>query len=731
MGRDDPAGGGGEGARAGVLPRARRDVEVTEQVYYGKPCYVLKDPTTLRYYRLRPPEYTIWRMLNGKNALDDVQKVLAERFPQEEFDRQAILNFLIMLRGASLLEAAGPEATEYLLKRKGMQRGFVKKLYREFLFYRIPLLDPDKLLGWLERRWGRVIFSRAMQAAAAVVLLGGLTIVAANLEKFSQRQPILSWINLLYMIPALMVIKVVHEFGHGLACKHFGGEVHEMGVMFLVFMPCAYCDVSDAWMIGEKRKRMWITAAGIVVEVLLAAAAAWVWGATQPKTVLNQLALNVMLAASVNTLLFNGNPLLRYDGYYFLMDLMEMPNLKQKGSGYLWYLLQRHVLGVEGAAQPLDVEEREVAVAGYALASGVYRWVVMFGIAALVWRFLDPYGWGVVGAVLALGCVINALVAPAVRLVRYVWEQRDRMHVRVATAALLAAAAAGGAIAVLALPVEQSVEGQCVLRPAQLHPVYVTRAGFLQAGSRGELVRDGQRVEAGQELLRLSDPQLETQVKDLALQLQQVEIERDRALQARASREVREQLEARRRGVQAQYEQAKENVGKLVIRAPTQGVVQVRTREPLANLLGSFLPVGTAVLAVYEPGEFEAVTAISHRDIGRVQVGQKAAVKLWSLDGQEFQSQVRDKPGEPVRRMSSAAFSTAFGGEVATMPAASQQEALVPADVTYELELPLRDDTGFLRDGLVGRAKLIVEKKTLGWTVYVWLLQTLRQDLRL
>ena len=151
-------GSGEQGERA--LPKARVDVEITEQVYFGKSCYVLKDPATLRYYRLRPPEYTIYKMLDGKNRMEDVQKALAERFPSEEFDGQAIMSFIVMLRGGNLLQGAGPDDAEYLLKRRDMQkRGFFKKIRQEFLFYRIPLLSsfPFPILTWRPRLLYRCI----------------------------------------------------------------------------------------------------------------------------------------------------------------------------------------------------------------------------------------------------------------------------------------------------------------------------------------------------------------------------------------------------------------------------------------------------------------------------------------------------------------------------------------------------------------------------------------------
>ena len=715
-----------------VLPPARRDVEITEQVYYGKPCYVLKDPASLRYYRLRPPEYTIYQMLDGDCTMEQILRTLAQRYPDEEYDQQSVMSFMVMLRSANLLVVSGESSAEYLLQRKKLlTRGFFKRLRTEFLFYRIPILDPDRLLDGMRGTIGPLIFNRFTAVLVWLVLIGAVAVVISSVDKLALRQPLLSWINLLYLAPALFVIKIIHEFGHGLAAKHFGSEVHEMGLMFLVFMPMMYCDVSDAWMLSEKRKRMWITAAGIVVEITLAALAAYVWHVTEPKTVINQFALNVMFVASINTLLFNGNPLLRYDGYYFMMDLVEIPNLKQKGNGYLWYLFQRYVLGLDRAPQPIDVQGREPGVLGYAICSAVYRWFIMAAIVTTLWTMLEPKGWGVLGAIMALGCIYNAFVAPIGKFVKFVFGQRHHIHIRVAAAVALIVVVGGCIYGFLLLPTEDSREAQCVVRPAQAQRLYVVQPGFVPLEPAEGFVKDGDRVKAGEVLLTLSEPELEHEVRDLGLELRQKEIAwKTEVASGAAGQSSAEQIKAEVEGLRARYERAQANRDKLRLVAPLDGVVQVHTNRPLAQLQGSYLPLQAPVFTVYAPDRFEAVAAVNHRQYGAIEVGQAVEIRLWALDGETFETKVEVKPPQPVRVMSSPAFSTAFGGEVETI-ATSAEEAMEPAVNTYEIVLPITGLQSRLRDGMVGRAKIILEKKSLGRAAYLWLITTLKQDLRL
>ncbi|MBN1764799.1 MAG: hypothetical protein JW860_06040 [Sedimentisphaerales bacterium] len=714
-----------------ALPRARNDVEITEQVYYGKPCYVLKDPTTLRYYRLRPPEYTIYQNLDGKRNMEDIQKILMERFPNEEFDAQSVMSFIIMLRGANLLRIKGDSDTEFLLQRKNiLTRSIFQKIRQEYLFFRVPLFDPDKFLTSLNQKIGGFIYSRSSAIMLLVFLGGALGLVISNIDKFSQRQPIFDPYNMMYLAPAILLIKFIHEFGHGLTSKHFGSEVHEMGFLLLVFMPCFYCDVSDAWMLPEKKRRMWITAGGIVVEITLAGLAAYIWALTESKTVINQFALNVMLAASLNTLLFNGNPLLRYDGYYFVMDLLEIPNLKQKGTSYLWYLGQRYVLGMKNASMPIDVEGRTFTVAGFAICSTIYRWFIMIAITTMVWKFLDPYGWGVIGAIMALGCIYNALITPLWRFAKYMYNQWHFTEIKPATAIIILIVIAGAFYGLMLLPVEQSVEAQCVLRPAEMIPIYVNQPGFILAGNNQHWPREGQTVKQDDVLIRLSDPRLEYEVADLKLQIQQETLRLDQYRRGGYTEEEA-QSQASLIALRKQFERSQQKLQHLTIKAPRDGILQIRTSEPLETLDGRFLPLQSELFSIYPLGRFEAVAAISHRDNGLIEKDQDVQIRLWSLPSEIIESKVKEKPPTPVLKMSSPVFSTIFGGGVATMPATNIEEAVEPADNTYELVIPIAGTDLRLRDGLVGKAKIIVQKRTLAGAFYLKLIRTLRQDIRL
>ena len=717
----------------GILPKARTDLEITEQVYYGNPCYVIKDPTTLRYYRLRPPEYTIFNMLDGKTTIEDVLKTLAERFPDESFDAQAVMSFIVMMRGGNLLIGSGENTTDFLLKRKKqLTRSLFQKIKTEYMFFKIPLIDPDKLLGKMDRTIGRVIFSKGMIIFTILMFIGAFYLLLSNIDNLGGRQPLLSWSNLLFLFPALFCIKIIHEFGHGLVAKHFGTEVHEMGLLFLVFMPAMYCDVSDAWMINEKHKRVWITAAGIAVEVFLAAMATWLWAMTVPGNVLNQFALNVMLAASINTLMFNGNPLLRYDGYYFVMDMVEIPNMKQKSTQYLMYLGKKYVLGMKNTEKPIDLDNREASIFSYAILSTIYRWFIMFAIIAMVWTFLDPYGWGVVGGVLAISSIYASLVLPIFKFFGFLRKQWDSLNVHPVTAGLIVILIVGAIVGVSWIPLEQSVDTQCIIRPADLTVLYVNRPGFVSfKGSDLPIPYDGMPVKAGDVIMRLQDPMLTYGIKDLELQKRQTEIKIKDAVKKGMDVEEKQLMEEYH-AVELQLERAMSELSRLELRSPIDGVVMLRSPLPIDWMDGKFMDVGTELISVGKPDKFEAIAAVKAQDMEFTQVGLNAQIKLWALDNMIFNSTVESIPDTKVQVLSSPAFATIFKGDIPTEPSTDEEKLLKPSSNIYELELPISaEDSKLMRDGLTGRIKIIYEDKTLGQTFLSWLYRTLRLDLGL
>src|SRR4029450_9491912 len=250
------------------------------------------------------------------------------------------------------------------------------------------------------------------------VLLFGLTalsLVFVQFDEFSRRLPNFHSFfgpqNWFYLAITMAVVKVLHEFGHGLSCKHFGGECHELGAMMLVFTPALYCNVSDSWMLPNKWHRAAIGAAGMYVELFLAALATFLWWFSTPG-LFNHIMLSVMFICSVSTVVFNGNPLLRFDGYYILMDLLEIPNLRHKATeitrGFFVWLC----LGIEQPENPFLPHQYQWAFGAYTIAAVIYRWLVVFSIVFFLNKVFEPYGLKIIGQLIGLSGFVGLIGQP-------------------------------------------------------------------------------------------------------------------------------------------------------------------------------------------------------------------------------------------------------------------------------------------------------------------------------
>ena len=329
-----------------------------------------------------------------------------------------------------------------------------------------------------------------------------------HFETFRSKLPdyheFFSFKTVVYLWAALGVVKVIHEFGHGLSCKVFGGEVHEMGALFLCLSPALYCNVSDAWTLPNKWHRIVISAAGIYVELIIASAATFVWWNTPSHPFVNNLALSLMVVCSVSTIVFNANPLMRYDGYYVLADWLEIPNLRERSNRFLTNQFLEHCLGVETIPEPYMQLGRRILFVTYAVASYIYRWVVTFSILYFMDSFLKPYKLEVISHFLAFAALVSMVGWPVYRMGKNLHKRGrlpDMKRWRVVTTSVVFTAIILF-VCLVPIPIGR-IRGQALIQPVpdDSASVFVKYPGILE-----ELkVRAGQQVEEGDELARFSN----------------------------------------------------------------------------------------------------------------------------------------------------------------------------------------------------------------------------------
>ncbi|MGE5193155.1 MAG: hemolysin D, partial [Deltaproteobacteria bacterium] len=351
----DPSRASSSGLDRPLALRRRPDVFAVPQMFSGQRLWALKDPVTLRYFHLRDEEYWVFQALDGHASLAGIQRNFEKNFAPRRLTLSHLQTFLGMLHQEGLILAEAPGQAGELLDRAGkLKRQKLLAALSNVLAIRFRGIDPQRFLDWILFRFGWLISAWSV-ALGAFVVVAAVALVLTKFDAVLARMPdvdsFLTPTTVIWLTVAMALVKILHELGHGLTCRFFGAECHELGLMFLVFTPCLYCNVSDSWMLESKWRRAAIGAAGVGVELVLAAACTLLWWFSEPG-LLNSLCLNVMLICSAGTLLFNGNPLMRYDGYYILADLVEVPNLSQAATATIRELLGDWLLGIP--ARPED-----------------------------------------------------------------------------------------------------------------------------------------------------------------------------------------------------------------------------------------------------------------------------------------------------------------------------------------------------------------------------------------
>ncbi len=495
--------------------RLRRDLVIEAQKYEGRTYHVVKDPVSLRYYRLKDNEYFLLTFLDGKHTLEEAQKEYEKRYRPDRLKLEDVEAFGQQLINAGLAQNESPRAGKQLYEqRKKRRRSEWMQTLTNILYIKIPVFDPDWLLKRM-LRWVGWIFSLTFFGLSVALMLAAAGLVATHFETFRSKLPeqhmFFRFQTIAYMWAALGAVKIIHEFGHGLSCKVFGGEVHEMGALLLCLSPALYCNVSDAWTLPNKWHRIIISAAGIYVELVIAAIATFVWWNSGAYPFINNLSLSLMVVCSVSTVVFNANPLMRYDGYYVLADLLEIPNLRERSNRFLKNLTLEYCLGIEVVPEPYMALWRRILFVSYAVGSYIYRWVVTFAILWFLYSFLRPYKLEVISQMLALGAAGSMAGWPLYRLGKSIYK-RGRVPDMKKWRVLASATVLIGLILFACLvPVPVSrIRGPALVQadPTATSRIYVRRDGILTKLN----VRPGDHVEKGEILAEFRDPELDAEL---------------------------------------------------------------------------------------------------------------------------------------------------------------------------------------------------------------------------
>ena len=599
--------------------------------------------------------------MDGQRTVDDLWRLALRHLGENAPTQDELIQLLGQLHNADLLASNLPPDALELFDRG--ERGVAQKRRRSWMnpmAVRIPLWDPGAFLDRYAAVWGR-LWSPAGGLLWLLVVLPALVLLPGAWPELTENvsDRVLQANNLLLIVLVFPLIKALHELGHATATRASGGEVHDMGVMLLVLMPVPYVDASSATVLRSRWSRALVGAAGMLVEIFIAAVAFYFWLAVEPGLV-RAVCFNVILVAGVSTLVFNGNPLLRYDAYYILADLIEVPNLAQQSARYWGYLAERYLLRVPDAASPAGSRSEALWFLFYGLASTIYRLMVTIAIALFIGtRFFF------IGVVLALWAVTMMAVMPVVRVLRQLQTRPALRERRRKVFVFGGAFAALALVFVLAVPVPSRVQAEGV--------VWLPEQSALHAGANGFFSRfeatPGSAVKAGQPLLASYDPTLDARLRSLEARVAELEANYQiEFVTDRARAEIaREQLETERGALRRDQLRARG----LNLAAPNDGIFTVvqaadmpgryfKQGEVLGYVLGAARPVvrvlveqavvdsiasGTRAIELRAAGQAERV--VTGRIVRQVPAGgdESPSRALLSPGGGRIAADPRDPQG--------------------------------------------------------------------------------------
>lgn len=659
--------------RPRLLPHAR----IYPHTYRGQRWYVLQDSTGGRYHRLSPGAYGFVSRMDGKLTVqqlwDDACRIGGDTIPTQD----EVVELMMQLHSNDLLHCdVTPDAAELFERYSKRRKLKWKQWITQPMSLRIPLINPDYFLTrWAHRlTW---VFGTAGVLLWLAVVLPSLVLAGQNWDELTVNMSdhVLATSNLLVLALVFPIVKAFHELGHGFATKVWGGAVHEMGLMFLMFAPVPYVDASAASTFRSKRQRAVVGAAGMLVELFLAALAMYVWVLVEPGVV-RAIAFNVMLIAGISTVIVNGNPLLRYDGYYILSDLIEIPNLGQRGQRYLVYLSDRYLFGAKELESPDETLSEKRWLAGYTIASWFYRVFVTVSIILFV---ADKFF--IFGVLMAIWGAFGLFIMPLWKAGKHLQESPTLHRYRARAIKISVAFIATILLLGTLVPVPLRTQAEGV--------VWLPDQAMVRSGVNGTfkrwLVAPGSQVRKGMPLLLMEDPLL---TSELAVARSKVA-----EAQARFNTEqfgdsvqaevMLQQLEYEKRAL----ERANERYARLVIRSEIDGVLTVPNSQ---DMEGKYFKKGELLGYILDRQQLIAKVAVMQDNIDLVRKRLKS-VELRFADAipDAYRVSVLREVPSASNELPTAALSPNGGGQIPVDP--NDPKGLKTLERVFFIDLSLPD----------------------------------------
>ncbi len=711
-----------EAVKAMVPARLRADLVIKKQRFKNEEYYVVKDPLALTYHRFGPEEAFLVSLLDGKRTLAEIVERFHQEYPNWDMELQEAAQFINQLGNNGLLNITARKFVDFAKKNPKASQAILQvwiKLVAKLIFFKIPLVDPSPWLGKLtyHLRW---IWTRWFILGCLGFFVWTIFWLFANKQAFAHNDiNFFSAENLFLVWFQLIFIKTLHEFGHATTSRNFGGEVHEMGVCMICFTPCGYVDSTDAYMMKYKRHKIYTVVAGIFTEFIIAAIAAHVWLYAPPGLIKN-LAFNAMMVASINTLFFNMNPLMKFDGYYIICDLLEIPNLRTKSIAYCSYWIQKNLFGLRNLMleQVFEEESNSRVFLFYAVAAFSYMGFIIVSLSQIFARVLTPYGLGQFGLALGVLVQFSFIGYPIIKVLLDAFGATSRNHIEriesvpnVLLKRILPLVAVITLIMVIPTHFKIDRQGTAVFETAE--QVSSTSGGKLTE----ILVRTGQQVEKGEVIGRLSNPIVEAELENSRINLEMARLQYGTLLsnQEYDNNLKLSQVAAKLESAQIQYDRALARAESLELKAPIAGYILT----PDIHLKkGDFINPQDTIMRIGTHDEMRLIIALTEKEVDLLESDSRVTGR-WVANGQSFETNLDVFPENPAKLNEYHPSMLAIFGGPAPMEKNSKEGA-APNYRLFVAEAPLLEIPEGMRpqEGMRVRATLHGKPATVGTKVW-------------
>ncbi len=596
----------------------RDDLVFAPQTHHGEVFYHIECVETASFYRIGYAEYVFISLLDGRTTFAEALAIAAQRLAAQSLTTQQATTIYLWLleKGLGAFEDAAGNTHPFAAPSGRSKTG--NSVIPNPFWIKVPLGNPDRLIRTLlpSCSW---LFSPVATALGVLLIIAATGTIAVNWDQFlTTSEIVFSPRNWLWMMVAWMALKLVHELAHAIACRRYGGEVREMGLAFVLFAPLAYVDVTSSWRLPSKWSRIHVAIAGIYVELLVAAIAALMWQQTESKFASHML-YNLIFMASVSTIVFNANPLMRFDGYFILSDLLEIPNLYAAGGKMVQRQIDCFLFGSRVSAQQIRAPRRWlVGCYGWAAAA----WRVVLCVSLAIAASVLFHGAGVALTVLAVAGWVGK---PALQFARGLVTRYHSSPMQVWRSIVLSSlTVVVVGLVLFRMPSLATVSAPGVVEFQNVQHLRSLTGGFV----REVFVVDGQHVVAGQRLLALENPEVSNSFHDLCLEIQQMEVKYQSAVDRHETSEA--QIAYREiAALTEQRSEAQRRFESLEVTAPVSGKI---IRRSLEQLLGTYLPEGESLLSIGNEDSKEVVVAIDQRHFDSVapHIGEPVHIRTGS-----------------------------------------------------------------------------------------------------